>query len=679
MSQSAASFAFGGGLDLVSASLVIKPGRAVAALNYEPLSTGYGRVWGYERYDGQAAPSAARLYRMPFTDGLTTIMAGQEIEGASSGATATVVVDVADDEGFIYLTEMTGAFEEDEDIKVAGTAVATVDGEVLEDTSDSSSEYRAALASAQDVYRALIAAPPGSGPLRGIGELDGSIYVFRDNGSATGCVMFKATDAGWVAQSFGTILYFADGAGAEIGEGDTIEGDTSGATAIVRRVVKQTGSWGSDAAGYLVLSDQSGAFVAEDITVSAAAVGTISGNAQAITLPAGGRYLTRSYNFYGARNMRRMYGVNGVGPAFEWDGTVLAPIFTGMAVDIPNRIAVFANHLFLTYPGGSVQHSAPGEPLLWDVILGAEEICVGDDVTDILDATETALAIFALGKVAILTGTDADTFSLADLSDDAGALPWTAQSVGTAIYLDHRGLRSLESTQAYGNFRTGVLTEPVQPLLDAKQRAATFPIASVVCKAKSQYRMFWPDGSGLSVYMGGKYPEALPFALGFAPTCAFRCEMPDTTEAIFVGSDEGMLYRIDSGTSFDGDGIEAYLMTPPNLIGAPGQFKRFHSVDIGATSAGYSEFQIVAEFGGSLDHPPTPAFDLSAAAPGGFWDIDYWGDFLWAATSDDSAFAHIDGIGTSVQFVILSESAPANPPHVLQTYTVNFTPRRQKR
>jgi hypothetical protein len=42
----ASPYAFGGGLDQTSTAIAIPAGRAIAAMNYEPVVTGYARVTG---------------------------------------------------------------------------------------------------------------------------------------------------------------------------------------------------------------------------------------------------------------------------------------------------------------------------------------------------------------------------------------------------------------------------------------------------------------------------------------------------------------------------------------------------------------------------------------------------------------------------------------------------------
>jgi hypothetical protein len=170
-----------------------------------------------------------------------------------------------------------------------------------------------------------------------------------------------------------------------------------------------------------------------------------------------------------------------------------------------------ANALGLCFPGGSVQISEPGEPCVFNAILGALELSLGDDCTDVIDATDSAVVFFAKEKVATLTGRGVDTFVLDEISEEAGALPWTVQRIGKTVYLDLRGMRDLTATAAFGNFKTGALSELFDRYLEAKRRAGAQPVASLRVKSKSQYRVYYSDGTGFTVYMGGKNPEMLPF------------------------------------------------------------------------------------------------------------------------------------------------------------------------
>jgi hypothetical protein len=696
MTQRPAAFAASGGLDLVTAALAMPPGRLIACSNYEAVSNGYARLAGHERYDGRPAPSAATVTAIDYVDGAVPIAADAIVTGAISGATARVLTAAAvargswnggDAAGTLFLLPLAGVLVPGEAMTVAGATVATVDSPpaiaTREDGDEEDTGFRRAMIAAQEIRRTAIQPVPGSGPVRAIAELDGAIHAIRDNAGATAAAIYRASAGGWVPVALGRTIDFTAGL-AEIADGATIAGATSGATAIARRVVKQRGSWGSDAAGYIVLSGQSGSFVAETIRVGGTAVAIVAGNSAAVTLPPGGRYQIRTHNFYGASDLRRIYAVGGTGRAFEYDGEVLVPIRTGMADDRPNRMGIFRQHLFLAFPGGSIQCSAPGEPLIWDPVLGADEIGLGDDVTDMLDATSTALAIFARGKVAILTGTDADSFTLDEISDDAGAIAGTAQNAGRPVYLDQSGLRTLDATQAFGNFSTGVLTASVQPFLDALQASA--PAASIVCKAKSQYRLYWPNGAGIHVYMGASSPETTIVNLGFGVACGLRCDVAmdggsgggggGTGEMMLIGGTDGLVRRIDSGTSFDGAPIEAYLQFPYNSFGNPAVEKRFHGLQIGVTSERPSAIGAVIDFGGTTEAPATSEAALTALPGAALWNAADWDGFFWSAPAEGIVRAPADGIGTSASLVIASGGDALTPPHIVQTYGVNYSPRK---
>jgi hypothetical protein len=241
-------------------------------------------------------------------------------------------------------------------------------------------------AAATSNARGLIHAPMGSGPARGVWEYRGTIYTFRDSLDGTHGQMWKSSASGWVLVPLGYIIDFTSGGTVTIDEGDTITGATSAATALVNRIVTTSGSWSAGtAAGYLILSSVTGVFVAENLNIGANLdVATIASDKAAITLPPGGRYQLINYNFYGASQTLRMYGVNGVGPGFEFDGTTFTPIRSGMTVDTPIRVAEHKEHLFLAFPGGAFQNSSIGAPLDWSAITGAAAYGMGDEITDFL-------------------------------------------------------------------------------------------------------------------------------------------------------------------------------------------------------------------------------------------------------------------------------------------------------
>lgn len=570
------------------------------------------------------------------------------------------------------------AYMKTEGSPISAQDIATANGPDAPSGATTDSDDALWKAAAIERRRTPIEKPPGSGPVRGVWIYKGDRYAFRDDAGGTACIMHKATPTGWQAQSFGRYLDFSSGGTYEIKEGDLITGAASGATATVERIGIIAGTWGGgNALGVLTLSGQTGTFQAENLNVGANSnVATIAGNSDAVALPPGGRYSCANHNFYGAEDEVRMYFANGVGRAHEWDGEVLAPIFTGLisGLDKPRRVRIFKNHLVLSYAGGSVQGSGTGEPHGWAAILGAWEFSIGETITGMMEYAG-ALVLFARNKVAYLTGDDAQNFVLNPFSDDAGAVEWTAQLVGRPLYLDDRGVRDLSTTDAFGDFRMGTITTAVEPLFRAKRAAGATAVGSLRVRSRDQYWLFWSDGTGIIIYMGGKTAEVMPFDLGMTIACTCSGEDADGAEVLLIGDTEGMVYQLDSGTSFDGQQITAFIRMPFNHCGAPNQIKCWYKVAVEVVAAPTTSLGIVAEFGyANPDQPPVREQAFSVRGGGGFWNEFLWDSFYWSSPAYGTAEAYVDGLGRNISITIVSD-ATYEQPHVLQGYHVHWTDR----
>ena len=808
MTQATPYFPLGGGIDLITPAIAQKPGSAIGALNYEPVSNGYRRVEGFERFDGQPSPTDATYYQLDWTNGTAAFAIGDTITGALTGATARVIATgvatsgIYDDgsaAGYVGLDIVTDTFATGEELQVGGITRAISAGQQQPLTAPDDQTARTWQAAATANARALIEAVPGFGSVRGVWVYVGNVYAWRDSptehasndfgdwtpsnatltdlgdsirvtndgaqgfaeqtintvvgttyrvsvdvtlgtayaggiqiNSAGGPVgdlvskfayadgtltatfvattattdiqlwnagttdghytdfanvsiasdqgaMYVATVSGWDQIALGYTLDFTSGGTHEIVEGETITGATSGATAVVKRIVTQSGSWSAGtAAGYIVLTSATGTFQAENLNVGATTnVATIAGNKVPNTLPAGGRYDLINFNFSGTS--LRMYGCNGVGEAFEFDGTVFTPIRTGMDEDTPHRIAEHQNHLFLAFPGGQLQNSSIGEPLDWSAVTGAAAFALGDEITDLIPANAGILTILAQNKVANLYGTSAADFQLQTLSDEAGALPYTADKVGEPIYMDKRGLRALSTTQAYGDFNIGTLSQKVKPLIQDYAKTGVTPVGSVRVRNKDHYRIFFSNEAGLTFYLGKPNPEILPFNLGKTVSCVGSFEM-DEGERVFMGCSDGFVYELEKGYSFDGGTIEASLRLPFNHQGAPQTLKRWHKVVVECQAIPTATISVAADFDyGSPFEVGANAQDAAAqvftvTGGGGIWDISNWNQFFWSGATEGLMEAYLDGVGRNMSLLIASASAD-EPPHLLQGLTLFYTVR----
>lgn len=676
------SFALSGGMDEETQPLALDPGRIIACLNHEVLDNGYARGEGFERYDGKVGPTDFPFYVLNFADGAVQFAADDTVLGATSGATGIVLVDATLESGAwdgtgvgkIGLRTVSGDFVNGESLLVSGTPYGEAIGSQVLGAAGSGDTVEDAIAlAARDYARDLIQTVPGSGPVRGVWEFEGAVYAFRDNAGGTAGGMFKSSASGWQAFALGHQVDFTSGGVTPIVDGDTITGATSGATATVGRVVVQSGDWAAgDAVGYLVLTGISGTFVAENLNVGASTnLATIADAPEAITLPAGGRYFFHSHNFYGASDLRRVYGCNGVGRGFEFDDALFVPIRTGMVVDTPSRVSVFRNHLFFAFPGGSVQHSAPAEPISWEPVLGAAELMIGSDVADFI-ITADALLILGEHGIFALTGTSIDDWVMSPITLEAGALPFTAQRFGPGVYMDNRGLRSISATQAYGNFKMGTLTRAIKKTLERKRNASVKPIASTIVRTKDHYRLFFDDGSGFSFYMGRKFPEPAYFDLGKVVRCISSNESQDDNERVFFGSDDGYVYQMDKGTSFDGADIEAFMQLPYANMGSPNVLKRVHRCSLEMVADTSATIGVTLEYDYSNNEQADSSNStVSMSGAGTLWNVGNWDEFFWSSPVENVLDVFPDGQGRNASTIIYSNSASIAP-YVLRGVTFYY-------
>lgn len=397
--------------------------------------------------------------------------------------------------------------------------------------------------------------------------------------------------------------------------------------------------------------------------------------------PPGGRYEFVNYNFYGAASSVRMYGVNGVGKGFQYDGTTLTFITTGMSPDTPTKVEAHKHYLFFAFPGGSLQYSNVGEPLTWAANTGAGEIALGDEITGLQSAAPANLVVMSKNSVSLLYGSVGDIgsiagdFQLETITNEAGALEHTVEKIGPVVYMDNRGVRALTTTPAFGNFSIGTMTQSVAPLLRGKMAGGERPVASARVRARDTYRVFFGNGTGFSIFMGKKAPEVMPIDLNKVVTCCVSTETEANYERIWFGSDNGYVYEMDKGRSFDGGAVSYYLRLPFAHMGAPHVRKRWHKVVIEYDAPAGVTIGVAGEVDyGDQYEPSLASQEVDAHGGGGFWDNINWDQFFWSAPAESKAEVYVDAVGENMSLVLGGEQADEEP-HVLEGVTLFYSVR----
>lgn len=612
-----------GGYDLLTPTLKLPAGALRESLNFEvSINGGYTRIPGYERFDGRPSPSAANFSSIEL-DAVANLTVGQVITGPTGSATVIAISGTV----LIY-TKVSGAFALGDAILQGANPVGTVVSLGAMLGARQSAIYRKL---ASDAYRADIGVVPGSGSIRGVAAIGSTVYAWRNNAGGTAMEIYRSSGTGWTLVPLGVELAFNDGDN-EILAGQTVTGQTSGASGVVIRVAVREGTWGaSDAEGSLIFASVTGTFLAgEDLLVSAVPRAKAVAAQAAITLAPNGRVQTVTGNF-GSLYSTRIYGCDNVNPGFEFDGTTYVPIRTGMPSDAPTNVAVHSGHLFFTF-AASLQFSGINEPYRWSPIFGAGEIAMRDTITAIMSLqggdTSPALVVYSLNETNVLYGTNSQDFVLTPHSVSMGANRYTAQRLEMAYVFDDRGVSSMATSDKFGNFDSATLTYNIRPVVQARRTLST---AAGINREKSQYRVFFSDGYALFLtIVNGKYLGASPVQMPNPVTCWCEGERADRTEQSYFGSNNGYVYRMDVGTSFDGAPITFSLLTNYNPTKSPRLRKRYRRASLEMTGSDYAEFQFGYELGYGLpDHEQPIDEEYETRFSPAYWDTFTWDDFTW--------------------------------------------------
>ena len=644
----------GGGLDLITPPLAVPPGRLLQIKNFEcDLNNGYRVSKGYERFDGRTSPAVSDYYVLQ-VESLTGWQVGEVITGGTSGATSQIFLKGASD---LYITELAGAYEEDEELTgsiSATTGVYTVSGKnILLNDTEVTNEVRYA----KELYlRNKIQRVPGVGPVLGsFRHLD--ICLAARNFDATEARMYRSTASGWEQVAASYIAFFDSVKDINLlVQGVTVSDGTNTAT-LVSHSVRTTGSNN----GYLVLSAYTAGF--EDnatITVGGDTAVQLSADALLIKLQPNGRFEFLSHNFTGGPNRFRVYFCDGKNPTFEYDvqKNVISPIYTDQlntGSDTPKFLVVYRNHLFLGFDAGLMRNSEPGDPYLWDAAAGTVEFSIGAPISG-FDSTASALLIATSRDTFALTGQVAENFSLDTAADRVGARPYTLAHISTTYMLDNRGIVSLRRAQEFGNFLDSTISRLIQPLLT---NLKTSIVSSTVVLTTNVYKLFTSDGRGISVtFQEGQAIGFGAFDLGVGVYTTSSAEDAAGEERILLSSTDGYVYELERGRSFDGLEKESWLRTVYHYLETPAFRKKFYRAFIGTVISGVATLKIGADFSlGSEDTNSLRTLNEKVSGQDGSWDIGLYDKAVFDGKIVGDIYLDLEGTGESISLTFNHKSA----------------------
>ena len=379
------------------------------------------------------------------------------------------------------------------------------------------------------------------------------------------------------------------------------------------------------------------------------------------TLSPNGNFEFINHNFTGHSGSLKMFGCDGINKAFQFNGTTLSFLTTGMTTDTPSHIGVHKNHLFLSFTGGSVQHSGVGNPASWSLVTGAGEIGIGTEVTGFSSMKGDSLAITGRNQISILYGASASDWNLKLFSPAIGAVARTNGQMDSDLYFfNGDDLSSLTATQAFGDFESASVSAVVKPFIDARKSNT---VGATVNRDKNQYRLFFDDKS---VLVGTIINRQV---VGFT---TWRLEhTPSFITEKYMGCTDGSVMYMDNGVSFNGTAIQSYLRLPFTSFNTPHRKKRFRKATLELEAGSQATLDYLADYdygsGGSSSGAQATVY-----GGGGFWDVANWNNFVWSSAVVASAEAYLNGSGMNISLLIVHSSA-TDPAFTLQGVQLNYS------
>lgn len=387
----------------------------------------------------------------------------------------------------------------------------------------------------------------------------------------------------------------------------------------------------------------------------------------AITLPAArdmtaahGEVLRLRHTEFNFGSGNHLVAVDGINPALWFDGTTWVEILSSntgasaaspggnQAVDAPAYVAVFKGTIFLagdlTSTGRArVAYSAPLVPYDWTSANGAGQMFPTFDAVGIKPWRDE-LYIFGARRLRRAVPDVTSGFLLQDVTNDMGCVaPDSILEVGgNLIFLSHDGIRPVAGTEKINDVELGLLTQNIQPLMDAiieDQDLTT--LVGVVIRKKTQFRYTFgapatapAESTGLigSLRSNKRTGRSWEFGelMGIRANTMWSGTI-DGTEVVLHGDYDGILYRQETGSNMDGRDITSIYSTPFLDIGATDIRKLLRELSVFMSAEGTATLFIGLNFDWDLTDVIEPADYTGTVTSGNsFYDQD---DLYDASTS----------------------------------------------
>lgn len=419
----------------------------------------------------------------------------------------------------------------------------------------------------------------GAATVRGVHEYQ--LYAI----AAVGDGVYRSTGSGWTeltdSTSFPASTATADVNGA-VSASTTLVVDNNAGTIKTGMVITGTGIVGTVTVASL--TDQNNLVMSSSQTIADNASLTFTEASPNIS---GSDKVRFAKHHFGSSKV--LIIVDGNSKPYKFDGTNFSQITTATSdQDGAEHVVEHKSHLFFA-KDTTLSFSAPFSDTDFTAASGAGTIEFDNEITGLASFREQ-LIVFTKRTIFAIAGSTIADFQVQPVTRDIGAIqPDTVREVGgDLMFLGPDGLRLLSATERNNDFGLGVVSKVIQPeIVDFTARSTSF--ASVVIREKSQYRLLgynasYTDDAARGI-IGVQFAQQGGLNMAWAETRGINAyvaysEYVDDEEYIFFANDDGYVYRMESGNSFDGGNIVATFKTPYMPITDPTTRKSLYKVKL---------------------------------------------------------------------------------------------------
>ena len=624
------------------------PGSARILRNFEPsVEGGYRRIEGFDKYDSNIIP--------PYGEPV--------VHGASQSGTTLII-------GAIHTTPVAG-----DTLEIAGVSgtYTIASGGVSYDATNNRATLTLSTSLASSPANAAVVTfkTTTSNYLTiGVASWEDSAIVCKN------ADIFKSGGSGFTkinVPDYGTPLV---NAGSQTGSSLAIDGLTSAPQA--GDVFKVAGI---DKV-YTVLSNATVSSGGATLSINPALASSPADDAVITFLSTSRESANKTrfakYNFNGAEKIALVDGLNE--PALYDNATFTVLLDAPTDVIGATFVAEVKNHLFFA-KGTTVTFTAPYSDTDFSVANGGGNINVGGTVTA-LAVFRQQLIIFTETSIHQLTGNTVADFTLQPITTDIGCIDSdTVQEIGgDVMFLGPDGLRLVSGTDRIGDFGLAVVSKTIQDTMTGFISANT-SFTSCVIREKSQYRILGFNNNiteeNAQGILATQFAPQGGEGMAWAETRGIRANVADSnynqnTEVVLFSHDDGYLYQMESGNTFDGANIKTTFATPHIPISDPRKRKTFYKLFLYTDPQGSVAFDVSLklDFDSLGTIQPNAISILNTQGTVGFFGSGIFGSTKFGTKLLKLFETQVVGSGFTVSFQF--ESDDQNPPYSIDALTVEY-------